>query len=441
MSEEVELLQQLIRNACINDGGPDVSERANADVVLGILEASGVDVDVLDAAPGRRSVLARLPGDDPDAPTLMLLGHTDVVPAPEAGWREDPFGGALVDGFIWGRGALDMLGHVATMTLAVRDHARQGRRRRGDVVLALVADEEALGTFGMGWLQEHAPDHVRADWVVTETGGVPSGPATDRRLSVLAAEKGAWRVTLRIEGVPGHGSMPPLGPTSLDLAAQVITRLSAHRPQVVITEPWREFVRAGWDPAVHEALTEPALVDVVVDVLPDAAARTAHALTRMTMVPTSVRSPSSWNTVPGTVEISVDVRTLPGQDRADVLDALSQALGDLAPRVAIDVVTGMPATSTPSGGRLWQVLQKAADRQTGGSRLIPTLAPGATDARFLRQRGAAALGFGLMSDTFPAHEIPTMLHGVDERIDVTSLSMMRRLWTDVLDLHAEETRD
>lgn len=437
MNEEVELLRQLVRNRCVNDGTGSASEEPNVDDLHAVLAGCGASLEILEPAPGRPSLVARWEGTDATAPSLMLLGHTDVVPASHADWSHDPFAAELEDGFVWGRGTLDMLGHVSTMALAFRDHVRAGSRGRGDVILALVADEEALGVNGMAALQSRHPDAVSADWVVTETGGVPSGPPEDRRLSVLAAEKGAWRISITIEGPSGHGSMPPIGTTSLERAAEVVTRIGRFSPRVIITDPWREFVHQGWSPAVQEPLLNPDVVDLVVDVLPDAAARTARALTRMTMVPTSVTTDASWNTVPGTVVVSVDVRSLSGQDHVDVLHAVTDALGELAEMTSIDIITGMPATATAAGGPLWELLGRAASRQVGPSRLIPTLAPGATDARFLRQRGSQAYGFGLMSDAFPAHEIPTMLHGVNERIDVQSLSMMRRLWSDVLELHAQ----
>jgi acetylornithine deacetylase/succinyl-diaminopimelate desuccinylase-like protein len=438
MGEEIELTQALIRNACVNDGSSQVSEVPNAELLHGVLGSCGVDIEQFDAAPGRRSIIARLPGVDNDAPTLMFLAHTDVVPATATGWQQDPFGGELVDGFLWGRGALDMLGHVATMSLALRDYAAHGSHRSGDVILALVADEEALGTHGMEWLQENAPEAVKADWVVTETGGIPSGPPNDRRLGVLVSEKGAWRVKITVQGDGGHGSMPPLTSTALSQAAEVISRIAGYRSRVRVTPEWRQFVRAGWGESIQDALLEPTTIDLAIDLLPESAARTAHALTRNTFVPTVVKTTGSWNLICDTATIDVDVRTIPGCDRRDVFDELHDALGDLAEHVSIEIVTGMESTRSQADGPLWNVLQKAAQQQRPASRLIPAMAPGATDARFMRERGAQAFGFGLMSDKFPAGELTTMLHGVNERIDIESLAMMRRLWGDVLAMYSQD---
>ncbi|MHC8495827.1 MAG: M20/M25/M40 family metallo-hydrolase [Actinomycetes bacterium] len=439
LTEEVELTQALIRNACVNDGGTNVSELPNADLMLAILDGTTADIEYFDAAPGRRSVIARLPGTDSTAPTLMLLGHTDVVPANPDAWQRDPFGGEVVDGFLWGRGSLDMLSYVATMSLAFRDYAAQGIHRGGDVVLALVADEEALGSQGMGWLQEHEPDAVTAQWVVTESGGIPSGAPADRRLGVLTAEKGAWRMAITVRSAGGHGSMPPISASALEKAAEVIVRLRKHQPQIVVTEEWHTYVHAAWDQSVHEALTNPSTVDLVVDLLPESAARTVSALTRMTIVPTTVETSGSLNVVADTARINLDVRTLPGQDRVDVLNEINAALGDLFEEVQVEVVVSGAATRTPPVGPWWNLLQTAARLQYPNARLTPAVSPGATDARFMRQRGAEAFGFGLMSEHFPAAEISTMLHGVNERIDLSSLAMMRTLWQDLLAMFAAET--
>ncbi len=198
-------------------------------------------------------------------------------------------------------------------------------------------------------------------------------------------------------------------------------------------------MHAAWDQSVHEALTNPSTVDLVVDLLPESAARTVSALTRMTIVPTTVETSGSWNVVADTARINLDVRTLPGQDRVDVLNEINAALGDLFEEVEVEVVVRGAATRTPPVGPWWNLLQTAARRQYPNARLTPAVSPGATDARFMRQRGAQAFGFGLMSEDFPAAEISTMLHGVNERIDLSSLAMMRTLWQDLLGMFADET--
>src|SRR3954470_4703380 len=209
MSDVVDLTQQLIRNRCVNDGTPESGEEIrNADVITAYLGGTGLDVERIDGAPGRSSVVVRIEGSDPDAPSMCWLGHTDVVPVNESRWQEDPFGGELIDGFVWGRGAVDMLNLTASQAVAFRRLAQRGFRPRGSLIFLAVADEEALGKWGADWLLQHERDAVYADYVLTESGGFqipsPAGP----RLPVLVGEKGTFWTKIRVKGTPGHGSQP-----------------------------------------------------------------------------------------------------------------------------------------------------------------------------------------------------------------------------------------
>jgi acetylornithine deacetylase/succinyl-diaminopimelate desuccinylase-like protein len=166
--EVVELLQQLIRNRCVNDGTAGSGhEAASVGTLRSYLGRGGLDVETFEALPGRESLVARIEGSDPSAPTLLLMGHTDVVPVTEESWQRDPYGGELVDGEVWGRGAVDMLNLTASMAVAYRHLADSGFRPRGSLVYLAVADEEALGTHGAAFLTSRYPDVVRADYVIT----------------------------------------------------------------------------------------------------------------------------------------------------------------------------------------------------------------------------------------------------------------------------------
>jgi acetylornithine deacetylase/succinyl-diaminopimelate desuccinylase-like protein len=170
--EATDLLQHLIRNRCVNDGSvASGHEQRSADLLQQYFEGSGVDLQTYEPEPGRTSLVVKLTGSDPEAPSLALLGHTDVVPANGDDWRHDPFGGELIDGEVWGRGAIDMLNLTTTMATGVRHLALSGFRPAGDLTFIAVADEEALGTHGAAWLCEHATEDVHADFVITESGG------------------------------------------------------------------------------------------------------------------------------------------------------------------------------------------------------------------------------------------------------------------------------
>src|SRR3954468_2873689 len=186
-----ELLQALIRNECVNDGTPDSGgEVRNAELLESYLGGNVDDVQQFESRPGRGSIVARIEGSDPGAPTLCLMGHTDVVPVNPAGWSRDPFGGELIDGEVWGRGANDMLNLTASMAVAFRHLATTGFRPRGDLIYFAVADEESGSAHGMQWMADHEPDAIRADYVLTESGGLHMGSSEQPLISVDVGEKG-----------------------------------------------------------------------------------------------------------------------------------------------------------------------------------------------------------------------------------------------------------
>ncbi len=207
--ETVELLQAAIRNQCVNDGRPESGgEVRSSDLIESYLEGCGLDFQRVEPTPGRRSLVTEIEGTDPDAPTLCLLGHTDVVPVNAAGWQRDPFGGELVDGEVWGRGALDMLNLTCSMAVAMRTLAVSNARPKGTIKYIAVADEEAGGHHGARYLVDHEADTSRCDYLITESGGLSLTGPRGHGVTVTVGEKGtSWR-RLIVRGTPAHGSMP-----------------------------------------------------------------------------------------------------------------------------------------------------------------------------------------------------------------------------------------
>lgn len=428
--EVVDLLQQLIRNRCVNDGSPlSGGESRSADLLEDHLHGPGIEVLRLGELDGRDSVVARIEGSDSSAPTLLLMGHTDVVPANAAGWQRDPFGGELVDGFVWGRGAVDMLNLTASMAVAVRRLARSGWRPRGTLVYLGVADEEAGGAHGAGWLLDHAADAVRADYVVTESGGIPVQTPTGRRLLVTVGEKGVCWTRLIVRGTPGHGSRPYGTDNAVVKAAEVVRRLATHRPVASITDSWRRFVEGmGFERDVAAMLVDPQRIWEGLERMPQDLVRTAHALTHMTVSPNVCHGGSKTNVIPDRVELEVDIRLLPGQSSDDVRALLADVLGELAADVEMQVITEDSPTVSPTAGPLWDALGRAASRVRPDASLLPTMTTGGTDARYYRERGVPAYGFGLFTDVMTVPLYQSMFHGNDERVDVGSLQMTVDLW-------------
>src|SRR5437870_1099975 len=377
-AEVTDLLQQLIRNACVNDGTPaSGGEARSVDLLASYLEGSGLDLERYEPEPGRASLVTRIEGTDPDAPALLLMGHTDVVPVNPDGWDRDPFGGELVDGVVWGRGAVDMLNLTASMAVATRHLADTGFRPRGTLVYLAVADEEALGTYGAEWLVDHESDAVNADYVVTESGGIPIPSPTGPKLPVIVAEKGTYWCTLRVRGTPGHGSQPLRTDNALVKAAEAVRRIATYRPETRIHDTWRRFVEGMDFPSDLSTpfLTAEGFVEMCEALPMIGLARQAHACTHTTFAPTVIHGGLKTNVIPDLVDLEADIRTLPAQTGAEVEAQLEEALGDLAGDIEVIAHGDDPSTASPVETPLWDALQRVTARLAPGPEPAP-LIPG-----------------------------------------------------------------
>ena len=433
--ECTELLQALIRNACVNDGSVlSGFEHRSADLLAGYLEGPGLDLQTFEAAPGRTSLVARIEGTDPTAPSLLLMGHTDVVPVNPDHWSHDPFGGELIDGEVWGRGAVDMLNLTSSMAVATRHLARSGFRPRGTLIYLAVADEEALGEWGAEHLVAHELDAVAADYVITESGGIPLPSPAGLKLPVIVGEKGALWGTLRIRGTAGHGSQPYRTDNALVTAAEVVRRLSEHRPEAHIHDVWRRFIESmGYPAEVTGPLLSADGIDGMLEQLPLGMARQFHACTHTTYSPTIIEGGTKINVIPDVVELAVDIRTLPGADEQSAMDEMWAVLGDLADRVEYVPIRHDEPTASPTDTPLWDCLSRVTQQWYPGSETVPYLTVGATDARFFRHAGRTAYGFGLFSERMTFEDYGVMFHGDDERVDTESLGLSTALWEAVAD--------
>ena len=434
-NESVELLQQLIRNQCVNDGTVGSGhEVRTSDVLRTYLAGTGLDIEVYepDGAPGRASLVARVEGSDPAAPTLCLMGHTDVVPVTPQSWTRDPFGGELVNGEVWGRGAVDMLNLTASQAVALKTLVRRGWRPRGTLVYLACADEEAGGALGAGHVCKRHWDALRADYLLTENGGTVSARDGELNVSVHVGEKGvAWR-RLRVKGTPGHGSMPYAADNALVKAAHVVSRLADYRPAPYVDELWATFVASlDVEPDVRAGLVDPARVEESIARLPAALAKLAGSVTHTTFSPNVCHGGVKTNVIPDVVDIDVDIRTIPGDNEDEVRRHLDKALGDLSEEVVVEKLFSKQASVSPTDTPLWDVLGRVVGAHYAGARLLPKMIVGFTDAPYFRQHGAVAYGFGLFSRKLTAEAMAGRFHGNDERIDVESLALTTQAWIDV----------
>lgn len=434
--ENIELLQTMIQNRCVNDGTPESGhEDRNAHLLRDELESSGVEMQLLEVLPGRSSLVARHHGTDPDAPALMLMGHTDVVPVSPEGWKVDPFGGERIGDEIWGRGAVDMLNVTSSMAVAFRHLVTSGTRYPGDIVYFAVADEEAGGKYGAKQLIESDWDALRCDYVLTEYGGSPLVTADETIVLLTTAEKGLGARRLHVHGSPGHGSMPWGTDNAINKAAAIVQRIEEYNPGARIDELFRSRVRSHNFPAELEArLLDPGQILEALDDLDPELARNLHSCCHTSFSNNVIHGGTKTNTIPDEVVLDVDIRILPGETTEDVEKHLAEAIGpELMGSVTVEAIHKGSSTESSTETLLWDALTDSIQMSYPGARVLPSMVTGGTDARFFRRRGIPAYGAGLLSSRVSMGEFLNRFHGHNERIDVESLRLTTKLWLDVCD--------
>ncbi len=423
--EAVELTSELIRIDTTNTGEAEttVGERAAAEYVIGKLEEVGYETTYVESgAPGRGNVFARLAGSDPSRGALLVHGHLDVVPADPTEWSVHPFSGAVQDGYIWGRGAVDMKDMVA-MTLAVaRRFKRDGVVPPRDIVFAFLADEEAGGAYGSQWLVENRPDLFDGvTEAVGEVGGFSVTLGDDlRAYTIEIAEKGIAWMRLRVRGRAGHGSMLHDDNAVTKLAAAV-ARLGTHQFPIVVTDSVRAFL---------DSITELTGLEFDDDDMAGSVAklgpfaRVVGATLRDTANPTMLTAGYKANVIPSVAEAVVDCRVLPGREEAFERE-LDEILG---PDVEREWVTHLPSVETTFDGELVAAMTAAVVAEDPGARTVPYVLSGGTDAKAIHTLGIRCFGFAPLRLP-PDLDFTALFHGVDERVPVDAV----RFGTRVLD--------
>jgi acetylornithine deacetylase/succinyl-diaminopimelate desuccinylase-like protein len=327
-----------------------------------------------------------------------------------------------------------MLNLTASMAVVFRHLVASGKRYPGDIVYFAVADEEAGGSHGAGRLLDEQWDALRCDYVLTEFGGIPLHSPKGTSILVTTAEKGlSWR-RLTVKGSPGHGSMPYGSDNALVKAAEVVRRLSAYAPRPQLDELWAARVAAmGLPDGLTQALLDPGRLREALAGLPAELAANAHACSHTTFSPNVVAGGVKTNVIPDRVVVEVDIRTLPGETKADVDAHLAAALGELAGQVGVEIIQESRSTASPIGNPLWHALTASMGSAYPEATIIPSIVTGGTDARFFRDRGIVAYGAGLLSAEVDTNEFFRRFHGNDERIDVASLRLTVELWLDIVE--------
>ena len=417
-------LQSLLRCDTTNPPG---NEELAAAYILEQLVAEGIEPRLIEPAPGRVSVWARLPGSGFARP-LLLVSHTDVVPVERDQWHTDPFGGAERDGFIYGRGAVDMKGMLAMELTLFLHFARQaqanGQGLGRDLLLLSVADEEVGGQNGMAWIVKHQPELVDAEYALNEGGGIGVDFGKQRVYLCEMAQKGSIHITLRARGAPGHASIPH-GDSAISRLARALTRItSAPLPMRKIPTSRRliQLLAETQSQPRRSLLLQvlnPLLSERVLGLLPDQdTANALRAMLHSTASPTLLQAGTALNVIPGEATAQLDCRIIPGETVKTLTAALRKRIRD--PKVAVEaefLSPGYEMQTTP----LFNVIQHAIAAQEPGALVAPYLFPAVSDSRFLAPRGVTAYGFVPHRPEPGVPPVQSLAHGHDERVSIANL--------------------
>jgi acetylornithine deacetylase/succinyl-diaminopimelate desuccinylase-like protein len=430
VDDVVDVVSRLIRFDTTNTGdlATTKGEAECARWVAAQLEEVGYQVEYVESgAPGRGNVVARLEGADSSRGTLLIHGHLDVVPAEPAEWSVHPFSGAIEDGYVWGRGAVDMKDMVGMMIVTARQFRRAGVVPPRDLVFAFLADEEAGGKYGAQWLVDNRPDLFDGvTEAVGEVGGfsltVPRRDGGERRLYLIeTAEKGLYWMRLTARGRPGHSSMTHEH-NAVTSIAEAVARLGRHQFPLVVTDTVVQFLKAITDETGLTFDTESSDLEGTIDKL-GPMARMLKAILHDTANPTMLKAGYKANVIPATAEAVVDCRVLPGR-----LAAFEAEVDELiGPDVTREWITNLPSYETTFDGDLVDVMNASLLAVDPDARTVPYMFSGGTDAKAFSRLGIRCFGFTPLR--LPPHlDFAALFHGIDERVPVDAL----RFGTEVL---------
>ncbi|MDO5032607.1 M20/M25/M40 family metallo-hydrolase [Corynebacterium sp.] len=411
----LDLIQELIRNACVNDLTPDSGhEVRNADTLEKFFAGSGVEIARYESHPGRVSLVATVPGDPTKEP-LTLMGHTDVVPVDESKWSKPPFDALIEDGKLYGRGAVDMLFITASMAAVTRKVALEGNPG-GTLAFAALADEEARGGLGSQWIDAHHPEAYSLRNCLSETGGSHLPGA----LGFNVGEKGAGQRRLHVHGDAGHGSTPYGKDFAIVKIGEVARRIAAAEPPAAINEVWQDFVSTfRFDPETEATLLRGEGDYSAFGNL----AAYAHAFSHTTISQTVLRAGEAINVLPSHAYLEMDIRPFPGQSQEELDEFLREALGDLAEEVEIEHLITEDATQSSTDTALWHCIEDTAHEFSPEKKVLPVLATGGSDLRVARRRGGNAYGFALHAEGRDMASANSQLHSHDEHLYLEDLEL------------------
>ena len=420
-SEEILAVHRdLVGIPSVNTGFmPTGNETPVCEYVRDLLARDGIHADILESAPGRGNLISGLEGAS-GRPGLMFMSHTDVVPIEdESKWRFPPFSATLSDGRIYGRGATDCKGLLTAQLMATLLLKRNGVPLQDDLILAAGADEEHGGRYGFGWLAENHPERITAPFAVNEGGGVPIRVGAGFVYALGVGEKGRLQVEIDIKGASAHASIPWRGDNALYPLAQALTRIQGYEAERDTSTELFNHLSA----LAVEHVASPENVDAIIAELESVnppLASTLRALSRMTVTPTMVQGGIKSNSVPESIRLTCDVRTLPHQNEDYLrreLDRVLEGIPGVEYSIDYMAVPNSSPFDTPFAARIRAATARALGMED--VQMAPSISTGFTDSRFTRNLGVVTYGYNA---AHPADDPAlTRAHGTDESIGVASL--------------------
>jgi acetylornithine deacetylase/succinyl-diaminopimelate desuccinylase-like protein len=423
--ETTDVLRELVRFNTVNPPG---NERAAIEFLARYLDGAGLKADLLADDEDRPNLVADLTGGDADGPTLCYLGHVDTVLADPSEWKHDPWSGDVVDGFLWGRGALDMKSQVAAEAVAAVTLAKNDwRPKHGTLKLVFVSDEETGGDVGAHWLTSTHPDRVRCDMLLNEGAGDVFEWNGERRYGVCCAEKGIFRFKLIARGVAGHASLPRTGENALLKLAPALQRIADAEPTFELTEAPAAFLAGiGADPAnPAQALERIAAVDPKLLTI-------VEPMLGVTLAPTMAHASDKINVIPSLAYLKIDCRVPPGLGEEAVRRRIESVLGDSADKLEVEFTEMVTGNASPLDTPLMDAIDRWVKANDEGAQTIPVILPGFSDSRWFREQFPDCVAYGF----FPQRhmtllETAPLVHSANERIDVRDLGFAASCYTDL----------
>jgi acetylornithine deacetylase/succinyl-diaminopimelate desuccinylase-like protein len=421
----VRIAQELIRFDTTNFGeGRSNGETDAAEYLGALLEGLGLTTEYVDAATGRTSVFARVPGRNPTKPALVVHGHTDVVPADPTNWTVDPFGGTIRDGMLWGRGAVDMKNMDAMIITALQDILGSGRQPERDLVVAFFSDEENGGVFGSHYVVDTRPDLFQgATEAISEVGGYSVHLNGRRSYLLQTGEKALVWIKLIARGTAAHGSRV-IRDNAITALARAVAAIGGREWPIRLTATTELLIAEL--ARIMEVDPERVGPDELV-LSTGTAAGFIQATLRTTSNPTLLKAGYKHNVIPDTAEALIDIRTLAGEEDA-VLAEIRELIGDDVEIVVMHRDIGL---ENPFEGSLVEAMIGALGTHDPGAPVLPYLLSGGTDNKALAKLGIRGYGFAPLQLP-PELDFPAMFHGVDERVPLDALVFGRRVLTDLL---------